>query len=74
MWFRARGTSCRQGRFGTQQHDGDLGVVIAEHVVQDERDALCRAQRFEDHEEGHGHRLGELDRVGRVPVGGQRFG
>ena len=48
---------------------GDLGEGVAEHVVEDERDALGGCHRLEHDEEGHVDRLVERDPVGRVHGG-----
>jgi hypothetical protein len=45
---------------------GDLGVPVAENLVQHEYGTLQRAQRLQDHQQCHGQRLGTLHGLGRV--------
>jgi hypothetical protein len=58
-------------------HPGDLGVAVAEHVVQQEHRALHRGQPFQQQQERHRQRVGLLGQAGRVRrpgVGQQRLG
>lgn len=49
----------------------DLGVRVAEHLVEDEDRPLQRGERLEDHQHRQRHRLGAQGAVGRVV--GARF-
>ena len=63
------------GRHGFAHRAGDFVVVEAEDLAQDEHRPLVGGERFEQHQHGHRHRLGEHD-VGRrvAVVEQQRFG
>ena len=61
-----RGGQLAARRRGPADDVGYFGEGVAEHVVQDERDALGRSHRFEHDQEGHADRLIQGDPVGRV--------
>jgi hypothetical protein len=68
---RANATTGRRGQLSTcrRRAADDLGHVrkrVAEDIVKDERDALCRGHRIEHDEERHIDRLVEGDAVRRV--------
>ena len=67
-----RGGQLAAGRRGTADDLGHLGEGVAEHIVQDERDALGRGHRFEHDQESHADRLVQGDPVGRVGRGTAR--
>ena len=54
------------GRRGAVEDAGDLGVGVAEDLVQDEHRPLQRGERLQHHQQRHRHRLGAQGRLGGV--------
>ncbi len=63
------------GRRGAVEDSGDLGVRVAEDLVQHEHRPLQRGQRLQHHQHRQGDGLGAQGRIVRAVVGGdQGFG
>ena len=62
-------------RLGLTGDVGDLVVVVAEHLAQQEHRTFGRRQAFHQDEEGHGQRVGHLRAVGGIgfTAGQERF-
>jgi hypothetical protein len=56
-------------RLGLAGDLGDLGVVVAEHLVQQEHGAFGRRQALQQDEEGHGQGIGHLGALRGVGCG-----